>query len=122
MPSQAADEEGSAGRLLVPVYLLGPGLREAIETLYGRSREMTILRALRGKGPMTLTAISRACSASERAIRKDGKTGWVRSILSRYKDAGLVTERDFGNRITYQLVETAPPVMLLREMERLASS
>ena len=71
---------------------------------------------------MTLTAISRACSASERAIRSDGKTGWVRSILSRYRDAGLVTERDFGNRITYQLVETALPVTLLREMERLASS
>jgi hypothetical protein len=109
--------EVSAGRILVPTYLLGPTLRSSIAALYGGSREARVIHALLSSGPLTLAEICRRCLASERAIRNDGRTGWIRAILNRYREAGILTERDTGNRITYELVESAPAVVLLRELQ-----
>ena len=58
--------------------------------------------------------------ASERAIRNEPGGGWLRAILLRYRDAGIVLEKDLGNRITYELVESSPAVALLRELQNLS--
>ena len=110
-------ENERRGQAFVPLYLLGPTLREVLDSLYGGSREALVLRALQSAGPVTLSAITRRCSASERAVRNDRKTGWIRAILARYREAGLVIEKNWGNRITFQLDESAPAVALLRELQ-----
>ncbi|HEV2138528.1 MAG TPA: hypothetical protein VGR53_06770 [Nitrososphaerales archaeon] len=111
-------QENSVGRAFVPIYLLGPMLRETLHILYGKSREAMVLSALLASGPLTLSALARACLAGERAIGNAGKAGWIRAILQRYRDAGILIERNRGNRITYELVESAPTVALLRELQR----
>ena len=118
MPNSEREEKGDLGSVLVPIYLFGPTLREILDSLFGRSREALVLHALLAEGPVTLTAITRYCSAGERAIRNNQKTGWIRAILSRYRDAGLVIEKNWGNRITFQLEESAPAVAFLRELKR----
>jgi hypothetical protein len=90
-----------------------------LRVLYGGSRETKVLQALLLSGPLSLAGLSRRCMASERAIRNDPRGGWIRAILIRYRDAGLVLERDLGNRITYELVESSPAVVLLRELRNL---
>ena len=103
---------------LVPVFLLGPVLGQSLFELYGRSREAQVLEALLSSGPLTLSALCRLCSASERAVRKEGRTGWIRVILQRYRDSGVVIEKDMGNRMTYELAATSTAVSLLRELRR----
>lgn len=110
--------DGTYPNALVPVFLLGPVLRQALLDLYGGSREAQILDALLSSGPLTLSALCRICSASERAVRREGRTGWIRAILLRYRDSGIVVERDLGNRITYELAATSSAVGLLRELRR----
>ena len=103
----------------VPLYLLGPGLRDAIDSLYGQSREARVLDTfLTSRGPVTLSCIARLCSAGERSIRNDGRGGWLRALLVRYRDCGVLVEKASGNRITYELNEASPAVALLREMRR----
>jgi hypothetical protein len=111
-------EDEMLGRAFVPIILFIPSLRRAWHVLYGHSRETMVLSALLAIGPATLSPLAVACSASERAIRRNGREGWIRAILDRYRDAGILKERDYGNRITYELVESAPEVALLRELNR----
>lgn len=68
--------------------------------------------------PVTLSGIARFSSAGERAIRRDGKGGWLRSLLARYRDCGIMIEKAKGNRVTYELNEASPAVALLRDMHR----
>ena len=113
--------EQPVGRMLVPTFLLGPTLRSSLQLLYGGSRENRVIKALLSSGPVSLTEISRRCMASERSIRSEPKGGWIRAILLRYRDVGIVLEKDFGNRITYELVESSPAVSLLRELQNLGT-
>jgi hypothetical protein len=111
-------EDEMLGRAFLPIILFAPSLRRAWRILYGHSRETVVLEALLTLGPTTLSRLAMECSASERAIRRDGRVGWIRAILERYRAAGILREQDHGNRITYELVESAPEVALLRELQR----
>ena len=112
---QAVEEPHA--NVLIPVFLLGPLLRQSLQDLYGGSREARVLDALLTSGPLTLSGLCRQCSASERAVRMGGHTGWLRAILLRYCELGVVVERDMGNRITYELVASSATVSLLRELK-----
>lgn len=107
---------------LAPVIMLGPTLSSVWATLYGCSRETTVLNAFLVHGRLSLSALARACGASERAVRRADRcgggagTGWLRGILDRYRDAGLLIEKDRGNSITYELNDASPTVALLREL------
>jgi hypothetical protein len=111
-------EDGILGKAFVPIILFSPSLRRAWRVLHGHSRETKVLEAILTLRPATLTGLATACHAGERAIRRDGRAGWIRAILERYRDAGILKERDHGNRVTYELVESAPEVALLRELQR----
>lgn len=112
---------GAYPNALVPVFLLVPVLRQSLLDLYGGSREAQVLKSLLSSGPLTLSALCRLCSASERAVRRDGRTGWIRAILLRYWDSGIVVEKDLGNRITYELSTMSSAVALLRELRKVAA-
>lgn len=115
-----ARPEDWSGRALIPTFVFGPTLRDALVILYGSSREARVLSALLAAGPLTLSDLARRCGASEHAIRAD-RAGWIRAIVVRYRDFGIVTEEDRGNKITYELVESTIAVALLRELDRAES-
>ena len=118
MPDLGREMVGSTGRVFVPIYLFGPTLCDSLQLLYGQSREAKVLDALLSSGPLTLSGLCLLCSASERAVRKEGRTGWIRAILLRYRDSGIVVEKDWGNRITYELAADSSAVSLLRDLRR----
>lgn len=118
-------EEELIGRSFAPVILLGPALRRVWGTLYGGSRESMVINALLSEKRLSLSRLARTCGASERAVRREDRcggstrVGWMRAILDRYRDAGVVVESDRGNSITFELNEASPVVALLREIRRI---
>jgi hypothetical protein len=112
-------EEELFGRAFAPVILMGPALRGVWGALYGGSRESKVLNALLADGPLTLSALATRCGASERSVRRPSlpggeREGWLRAVVERYRDAGIVTERRGGCMIVLQLNEMSPAVALLR--------
>lgn len=121
-------EDELLGQAFAPVILLGPALRRVWSSLYGQSRETRVLNALLLNKRLTLSALARECGASERSVRKGGtgaageRTGWLRRTLEGYRDAGIAIERREGNRIVYELNESSPAVVLLKEIRLIPAS
>ena len=98
-------------------------VNEAIELLYGRSRQAKVLAAFLKEGRLTLAEVAKELDESLAMTRLgwDGgvyRKGWIGQVVREYVENGVLLSAREGSRVVYELNRFNPCVLLLEELKR----
>ncbi len=98
-------------------------VKEAVELLFGRSRQAKVLAVFLKEGRLTLAEVARELDESLAMTRLgwDGgvyRKGWIGQVVREYVENGVLLSAREGNRVVYELNRLNPCVLLMEELKR----